>query len=177
MATAGARRYARAVFELARETGEIDAWAARLVAVRELFAHPEVSAVLANPSIAENRRLAAVAGMGSAELDRAGLNLAALLVESGRIGDMDGLELEFQRLADEAAGRIRATATTAVALDPADVDRLIADLSARLGREVTLEVRVDPSIIGGLVLQVGDRVMDASVATRLQQLRRRLTTA
>ncbi|MEP7105668.1 MAG: F0F1 ATP synthase subunit delta, partial [Chloroflexota bacterium] len=69
------------------------------------------------------------------------------------------------------------TATTAVALSDADRRRVGRELSERLGKEVRLEVKVDPAILGGLVLQFGDRVIDASVAARLQRLRRRLLTA
>ena len=65
-------------------------------------------------------------------------------------------------------------ATTAVKLSAVDADKLEVDLTRKLGREVRLDVNVDRRIIGGLVLQIGDRVIDASVATRLQQLRRRL---
>ncbi|HYW28059.1 MAG TPA: F0F1 ATP synthase subunit delta, partial [Terriglobales bacterium] len=68
----------------------------------------------------------------------------------------------------------RATATTAVPLTRSDADRLEANLSRRLGREVRLHNQVDRAIIGGLVLRMGDRVIDASVATRLQQLRHHL---
>ena len=83
-------------------------------------------------------------------------------------------EDEFQRLADEAAGRVRATVTTAIELDRGDRDRVQEGLAKRLNKEVRLSVVVDPRIIGGLKLQYGDRVVDASVAERLQQLRRRL---
>ncbi len=69
---------------------------------------------------------------------------------------------------------MRAIATTAVPLSRSDADRLEQGLSRRLGRQVRLDSRVDRGIVGGLVLRIGDRVIDASVASRLQQLRRRL---
>jgi F-type H+-transporting ATPase subunit delta len=77
-------------------------------------------------------------------------------------------------MADEDAGRVRATATTAIALTPEQKESLTRDLSAGLGKEVRLEERIDPAVIGGIVVQVGDRVIDSSVATRLRQLRSRL---
>jgi F-type H+-transporting ATPase subunit delta len=67
--------------------------------------------------------------------------------------------------------------TTAVELEPEDRDRVSSELSKRLGKDVTIEVLVDPRILGGLKLQYGDRLIDASVATRLQQLRRQLADA
>ena len=80
-------------------------------------------------------------------------------------------------MADEDAGRVRATVTTAVELTSKDRDRVAEELSKRLGKDIHLDVHVDPRILGGLKLQYGDRLVDASVATRLQQLRRRLAAS
>ena len=76
-----------------------------------------------------------------------------------------------------AAGRVRATVTTAVELSTRDRDRVENELSKRLGKEIRMHVVVDPRILGGLKLQYGDRLVDASVSTRLQQLRRRLAAS
>ena len=173
MATAAAKRYAKAVFELAQPAGEMEAWSRRLASVAELFDDPHVAAVLRNPTIPADRRDALVASAPHV-LDPEGTNLARLLIESDRIDEARAIEEEFERLADEAAGRVRATVTTAIELDRADRDRVQQQLSKRLDKEVRLSVVVDPRIIGGLKLQYGDRVVDATVATRLQQLRRRL---
>ncbi|HZV48579.1 MAG TPA: F0F1 ATP synthase subunit delta [Candidatus Dormibacteraeota bacterium] len=175
MAGAAAKRYARAIFDLAREEGQIEEWAERLRVVHELFSMPEVREVLASPSIAATRRQElATSLLGQTAVGREGVNLARLLIEADRLSALDDIVEEYRRLADDEAGRVRVTATTAIPLSREEVDRLVDDLSRRLGREVRLEVRVDPAILGGLVLQIGDRVIDASVAARLQQLRRRL---
>ena len=176
MATAAAKRYARAVFELAQEAGHVTQWGERLEKVRELLSDPEVAAVLTNPTIAMEMRMALVSRAPHV-LDPEATNLAMLLIESDRVRDVAQIEEEFQRLADEAAGRVRATVTTAVELTPADRDRVAEGLSKRLGKDVHLDALVDPSILGGLKLQYGDRLVDASVATRLQQLRRRLAAS
>ena len=176
MATAAAKRYAKAVFELAQEDGTLEEWSRRLGTIRELFANPEVAAVLSNPTISSTRREALVAAAPQL-LDAEGSNLARLLVESGRVDDAAEIDDQFQRLADEKAGRVRATVTTAIELGKADRDRVQSELSRRLAKEVRLSVVVDPRILGGLKLQYGDRVVDASVATRLEQLRRRLAAS
>ncbi len=173
MATAAAKRYARAVFELAQQERNVEEWGDRLTRIRELFGDPKVAAVLSNPTIPPDQREALFAASPSL-FDAEGTNLTRLLVESGRIDEAAAIEEEFQRLADEAAGRVRATVTTAVELERDDRDRVQKELSQRLNKEVRLTVVVDPRIVGGLKLQYGDRVIDASVATRLQQLRRRL---
>ena len=174
MATAAARRYARAIFELAHDEGNVEAWGRRLAQVREVLSDPEVARVLTNPTIATEERMALVSDVFDGSQ---ATNLAKLLIESDRIRDVEAIEAEFQRLANEAAGRVRATVTTAVELSSDDRDRVADELSRRLGKEVHLDVLVDPGILGGLKLQYGDRLVDASVATRLQQLRRRLAAS
>lgn len=176
MATAAARRYAKAIFEVAQRDRDVDGWARRLAHVRELFSDPEVRAVLSNPTISSERREDLIAARPRI-LDDEGTNLARLIVETGRIAEAADIEDEYQRIADEAAGRVRATVTTAVELKREDRDRVENELSQRLKKEVRMTVKVDPRIIGGLKLQYGDRVVDASVATRLQQLRRRLAAS
>jgi F-type H+-transporting ATPase subunit delta len=111
------------------------------------------------------------------QLDPQATNLARLLIESNRVKQVAGIVEEFESLADAAAGRVRATVTTAVELDQAERDKVADQLSKRLGKEVRMTVVVDKSILGGLKLQYGDHLIDASVATKLQQLRRRLADA
>ena len=176
MATAAARRYARAVFDLAQQEGQVEKWSDRLAQVRELMSDPEVAAVLTNPTIATEQRMQLISAAPQI-LDGQATNLARLLIESNRVRDVDTVEQEFQRLADEAAGRVRATVTTAIELTANDRDRVADELGKRLGKEIRLTVAVDPRILGGLKIQYGDRLVDASVATRLQQLRRRLAAS
>lgn len=176
MATAAARRYARAIFELATEEGEVDEWSRRLSLVRDLLSDPRVAAVLTNPTIDVHRRMELVSAAPH-ELDPEATNLARLLIESHRVGQIVGVAEEYEFLADAAAGRVRATVITAVELDPEARDLITNQLSKRLGKEVRLLAKVDKGIIGGLKLQYGDRLIDASLATKLQQLRRQLADA
>jgi F-type H+-transporting ATPase subunit delta len=176
VATAAAKRYGRAVFEVAREEGQVEEWGRRLVKVRDLLANPEVSAVLTNPTIPLNLRMELISAAPH-ELDPEATNLARLLIESNRVEEVAGVVDVFDALADESAGRVRAMVTTAVELTDAERERVTRQLSERLGKEVTMQVTVDKRILGGLKLQYGDRLIDASVATKLQQLRRRLADA
>jgi len=174
VAGAAAKRYARAIFELAQQEGQLEAWADRLADVRVVFSAPEVSGVLENPTIARDRREEAITEVLGERADREVVNLAKLLVESGRVRLVGDIADEYSALVDQAAGRVRATATAAVELTEREKESLARNLADRLAREVMLETRVDPAILGGLVVRIGDRVIDASVATRLQRLRRRL---
>jgi F-type H+-transporting ATPase subunit delta len=174
VARAAAKRYARAIFELAQEEDQVGVWAERLAQVRAAFSLPEARRVLDNPTISVEGRQEAITAVLGERAHRETLNLARLLVESGRGGQVAAIADEYALLEDEAAGRVRASATTAVELTEAEKQGLAAALTARLGREVRLTTRVTPAILGGLVVQTGDRLIDASLATRLQQLRRRL---
>jgi F-type H+-transporting ATPase subunit delta len=175
VATASARRYARAVFELAQEDGDLAAWGRRLAELKELLSDKEVASVLTNPTLDVERRMELVTALP--DIDAEATNLAKLLIESDRVLEIANIAAEYARLADAAAGRVRATVTTAVELGPRERDRVAEELSRRLGQEVRLDVVVDPRILGGIKLQYGDRLVDASVATKLQQLRRRLAAS
>lgn len=176
MATAAAKRYARAVFELAKEEGQVAEWESRLGELSDLLSNPQVAAVLTNPTIPVTRRMGLIS-VAPHELDPEATNLARLLIESNRVREVRDVREAFEALADEASGRVRATVTTAVELEAGERDRLSHQLSDRLGKEVRLDVVVDKRILGGLKLQYGDRLVDASLATKLQQLRRRLADA
>ena len=173
MATAAARRYAKAVFELAQDEGKVEEWGQNLAKLREVMNDPGVAAVLTNPTIPVDLRMELVSDV----FNRETTNLAKLIIESSRVREVAGIADEFERLADEAGGRVHATVTTAVELSPKDRDRVADELSTRLGKKVLMDVVVDATILGGLKLQYGDHLVDASVATRLQQLRRRLAAS
>ena len=175
MATAAAKRYARAVFELASEEGHVDEWLRHLTAIKDVMSDPAVAAVLENPTIPAARRMELIAAPQF--LDPEATNLVRMLVETRRVDEVAGILDEYEQLVDEAAGRVRATVTTAVELSADDRQRLGKQLSERLGKDVRVRAAVDRRIIGGLKLQYGDHLVDASLATRLQQLRRLLADA
>ena len=172
-----AKRYAKAVFELAHADGDVDAWRGRLSRLQQLFADSKVEGIVANPAISPERRTGMLDVLDDGTLGQEGRNLGKLLVEARATAAIGQLREEYDRLDDQAQGRVRGVVTTAVPLAAQDRERLEADLSRRFGAEVRLEARLDPRILGGLVLQVGDRLIDASVQSRLQQLRRQLKTA
>jgi len=176
VAGAVAKRYARAVFELARDEKDLAGWGRRAERVAQALGDEETRQLLLNPSVPMEARLEAL-DTATKGWDTGARNLAKLLVAARRADAARDVADEYGRLVDEAEGRVQATATTAVELPAQERNRISKELAASLGRDVRLNVKVDPSIIGGLVLQFGDSLIDASVATRLQQLRRRLSSA
>ncbi|HEX4578684.1 MAG TPA: F0F1 ATP synthase subunit delta [Candidatus Dormibacteraeota bacterium] len=170
MASSIGRRYAQAYFDLARTAGKIPEWREDLVRSVDILSNPEVAAALANPrlTLSDRTRLAIEVLEGVGEPAR---NLVRLLIERGRLGVLADLVETYDVLTDRDSGVIRATVTTAVAADDDLSTRISTALSEKLGAAVQTEVHQDPSILGGLVIRIGDRVIDNSLRTRLQQLR------
>ena len=172
-AAAAPRRYARALFSLASEENRVSGVREELRRLgAALEASPELRAVLVQPLVpaAERRRvLEAVAEKlaASSLLQR----FYAFLIDQRRLISFEAIEAEFVRLADEAAGRAKARVRTAQALSAEQLARLARALTARAGRTIELEVEVDPTLVGGLVAQLGDTVYDGSLKTQLSQLR------
>jgi len=164
-----ARRYARAYFDLARDAGEIDAWGAHLATAEAALAQSEVAQTLRNPRVTTPQRVAVTAEVGRVTSEPTG-NLLRLLVERGRIGLVGDIVSAYRRLADRESGVVRATVTTALPINAALKSAINKSLAERLGREVETDVTQDDSIIGGLIIRIGDRVIDNSVRTHLQQL-------
>ena len=169
-----ANRYAKAIFELASEEGKVEQWSRELLLIRAVLDDASARAIIANPSVSAETRLRAVDALDLPGIGPQALNLMRLLVASRRVDRMAEIVEHYEVLADEAAGRVRASVTTAIPLSEAEREKLAEDLSTQLGKDVRLVAQVDPSILGGLLLQVGDRLTDASVAGRLDQLRRKV---
>jgi F-type H+-transporting ATPase subunit delta len=164
-----ARRYAEAYFSLAQEAKDIAGWREQLAAVAETLGTPDIGDALANPktSLGERVRLGLKLLDGASEPAR---NLARLLIERRRVGITGEILAHYDALADKASGVVRAEVTTAVPTDKALEKRIRDTLSSQLGSDVQTVVRTDPDILGGLVIRIGDRVIDDSLRTHLQQL-------
>lgn len=175
---AAARRYAKALFQLAAEAGEVEKVRAEMGALAQLLEQsPELAGVLLQPLYPVSQRsavLAAVAErLSSSTLLR---RFYQVLIDQRRLLDFEAIRAEFERLADEAAGVERAQVRSASPLSEAQQQRLRRALGARLGRDVELQIEVDPALLGGLVARVGDLVFDGSVRTQLRQLRHSLVS-
>jgi F-type H+-transporting ATPase subunit delta len=117
----------------------------------------------------------AVASIGT-QVSRPVVNLIVLLLRRGKIELLPQVAAEFARLDDRRQGLTHATATTAAVLTPDEVRALTQRLEQSTGGRVALDVQVDPSLLGGLVVRIGDRLIDGSVRGRLERLRNRLVS-
>jgi F-type H+-transporting ATPase subunit delta len=173
---AAARRYARAIFQLAGEEGRRDEMLQQLATLARLLSESDALAdVLYRPLYPISERLAAFDAVAS----RLGFGATAkrfveFLLQQHRMRDYPLIAEELERLANEAAGRVEAEVVSAAALEPAQLDRVQRALAERTGQEVRVTPRVDPGLIGGIVARVGDLVFDGSIRTQLEQLRANL---
>lgn len=171
-----ARRYAKALFDLAVEANRVEAWAQSLVALRQAVdASPELHDLLANPVYTKEQRQGLAAQLARAlSLEAAPTNLLALLAERNRLAYLGGIAETFGRLADEKLGRVRAKVVSAVPLSEAEVQALSARLAAVAQAQVIVERAVDPALLGGVVAQVGSFVYDGSLRSQLDDLKKSL---
>ena len=136
---------------------------------------PELRAVLRNPQV-DARTKADVVDALLGEADELVRNFVRLTAEKGRIADIEQIAAEFERLVANAERRLNGELTTADLLRDEDAAELVAQIEAASGRKVDATRRVDPDLIGGLVLQAGSLRVDASVRGRLERLRRELVS-
>jgi len=172
-----ARRYAAAIFAIARESGQVSEMRADLGALAELFgeSHELRVAMLTPLRPAEQRKAVLRALASRLGLSASVTNFYSFLIDRRRLVDFDVIFAEYERLADKAIGLLTADVESAGPLDDRRKDRLRRALSERVGQEVRIDISVNPDLIGGVIARVGGLVLDGSLRTQLGQLRANLT--
>ena len=175
--SAAARRYARALFSLAKDEHRVREVGDELDVLASLFAESvELREALLTPLHPVEERKAVLRAVSEREQTSATVqNFYSFLIDQRRLVDFPGIHAEYKRLSDEDAGLMTAEVVAASPLDDRRKDRLRRALSERTGREVQLDIRVDPELIGGAIARVGGLVFDGSLRTQLSQLRANLT--
>jgi len=170
------RRYAKAVLDLAREQGELDPVLRDVTALfRAWKASAELRAIVRNPVVPRPALKVALDALmdelGCSKLMR---NTVNLLADKGRLGRLDEVLDALQELAEAETGRVRVEVVSAKPLSEAYYARLTGKLQRVTDREVVLVKKEDPSLIGGVVTRVGDRLFDGSLSNRLSELKETL---
>jgi F-type H+-transporting ATPase subunit delta len=171
-----ARRYAEAAFDVAMRDNTVDAWRLELESAAAIVAEERIGRALANPSIPRETRTATAEATFGPLVGRKVLNLIGLLLRRGRIEELPRLAAEFRRLDDERQGITHAAATSASSLTADEVRALTQQLEQVTGGRIELDVQVDPSLLGGLLVRVGDQLIDGTVRSRLERLRNQLVS-
>ncbi|MBU6277119.1 MAG: ATP synthase F1 subunit delta [Planctomycetes bacterium] len=171
-----AKTYAQAIVEAAEAAGCRREVIAELGALaREVMPRvPEAAAVFASPKVPPEEKARIIDRLAQGRLRETSVNSLHVLARHGRLGMLGAVVDAAERLADAREGRRQATFTTALPLDAAEQARIVADTERALSATLVPSFTVDPAIIGGLVVRVGDTIYDQSVATALSRIGGRL---
>jgi F-type H+-transporting ATPase subunit delta len=175
--TTAARRYADAAFQMAKEERALDRWERELSLLRDLLRDPQLKAVADHPAIpyaAKERILRAAA---EKEIAREPLELVLLMIRRGRPRGIEPMVDRFDELLRRARGISKAEIRSALPLEDDERSSIVARLGELTGDKIQTSEEVDESLIGGVAVRIGDTLYDASVRSRLERLRARLTVA
>lgn len=169
-----ARRYAEAAFQIATRDGVVEPWQERLDHLAALLADERVDRLAAHPALPQEERERILReALGWAE-DEAAFNLVRLLVRRGRTRLAPAIAREFRRLVQRSRGIVEASVASATPLSDAEEAAIRERIETMTGARVEMAVSVDPALIGGVAVRIGDRLIDASVRGRLERLREQL---
>jgi F-type H+-transporting ATPase subunit delta len=168
------RRYAEAAFELAVRDDKVDAWQRDLALAAEMARDERVVRVVDNPAVSFGERRKVVEQLLGKHVSPQALNLSLLLAKRGRFGVLPSVSSEYDAKVRQTRGIVAATVTTPELLSATRLAAVRARVEQLAGAKVELATEIDPALIGGLTIKIGDRLIDASVRGRLERLRGRL---
>jgi len=165
-------RYAQALFDLAEETGALDAVRADLASLKAAWKDSaDLRRLATSPVIgADDQVKGLLAIADKAKFNAVTRNLLGLVAVNGRAADLPGVVAGFEALYAKKTGVVAAEVVSAVELTAAQSKKIQSELRTALGRDPELTTRVDPSILGGLKVKVGSKLFDASLKTKLDQM-------
>ncbi len=172
---ASAKRYAKALLEVAKEHNAVTPIKEELASLVEAVrTHKEIQMLLSHPQVELEDKKTMLTGAlkdGNPQL----INFLNLLVDKGREGYLVSIYEAFVELVNEAEGVVEATITSATLLDQATIDEIVATFSKQLGKQVRAKNNVDSALLGGVVVRIGDRLYDGSVKGKLNRLSKSLS--
>jgi F-type H+-transporting ATPase subunit delta len=169
-----ARRYAMAIFEIARKQNTLDRTLEDVKEIAQLFAIRKLVYLLQEPKIPAQRKETAIRQALANKVLPTSLNLALLVVQRELVDLMPNIGSELEQLVLNYKNQAIAEVTTATKLDDAQMDLIKQALERRTGKTILVETKVQPEILGGVIARVGDRIIDGSIRYRLSALRQQL---
>lgn len=165
-----ARPYATAVFRLAKEKNALAEWSEQLGLLAGITGNVEISALIDDPKLGSTELEKIMLSICEGKLNAEATNLVKLMVENDRLTIMSDVAEAFEALKAQDEARLEALLTAAEKPSEEQVQMLIKQLEARFGKKIEAQVEIDPELIGGIKIVVGDTVIDASVRGQLQEL-------
>jgi F-type H+-transporting ATPase subunit delta len=169
------RRYTKALFQLAQESQQEEVISRELEQFYAAYRNSELQEVLTNPALdADKRNKVLLRVTETQQLSALTIRFLAILLARDRLKYLPEIVSCYRRLLNEARGRVEAKAVGASPLEPAMVDRLRQVLQGIAGKEVVLQQETDPSLIGGVLVELEGKVYDGSVRTQLENMKQRI---
>jgi F-type H+-transporting ATPase subunit delta len=165
-----ARPYAEAVFRLARANDALAAWSGMLQFAAVIAADERIRALIGNPKVSSRRLGELLLGICGDKLNDEGRNFILLLAENGRLQVLPEVSELFEQLKTQHEGVLGAKIASAFAMNDAQLKDLVANLEVKFKRKIEAKVSIDPELIGGVKVEIGDEVLDASVRGKLEAM-------
>jgi F-type H+-transporting ATPase subunit delta len=167
-----ARPYAAAVFKRAKETESTVNWSESLAFISAVLSDKDISAVIDNPKISNERLSALMLDICQGQLDREGENFLKLLVQNNRLTLIPYIEKIFEEYKAADEGYVEVEVFTAFAFSEEENLKFASSLEKKLSKKVHMNITVDKSLIGGVLVRAGDRVIDGSIRGQLQHMQK-----
>lgn len=171
-----ARPYAEALFKSCSQSGsDLGATVAWVEELAAIAADPQLRQLADNPKVSAEQVLGVITGVARSALPDAARNFLRVILENGRLDALPEMAVQFRGLVNRLNGASDAVVYSAFPMDEAALADVVGALEKRFGRKLSLSVKVDESLIGGVRVVVGDEVLDTSVKARLEQMKAALT--
>lgn len=164
------QRYAQAIFELALENEQVEQWDQDLRLASDVLQDEEFALFLKHAEVPTERKVAAIEAVLT-ETHPLVRNLVSLLVSRSGVDAIGDVQAGYSQLLDEHLGRQRVEVTAAVPLTDDELERINRFVSQLAGRDIIITTRVDENLLGGLIIQIGDRLLDGSTSSALDRMR------
>lgn len=170
-----ARPYAEAAFALAKQRGELDSWSGMLALLVNVYQDTQFQAAIAGPTVTGGDVENLMLTICGENIDAQARNLVQLLMRNGRLSVLAEIQTLYEQLKSDDEGVIEANIASAYPLQDQQLEQIVNILAKRYNKKISPTVDVDSELIGGIKVQVGDKVWDASVRGRLQEMATTLT--
>ena len=170
-----ARPYAEALFKATRSSSDLPSLLAQVQALAAVAADPQLRQFADNPKVSDDQVFEVLSSAAGVSLTEACKNFLRTVIDNGRLAALPDMAAQFQTLVNAGSGISQATIYSAYPIEPEPLSDIVALLEKRFGRKLDASVALEPELIGGIRVVVGDEVLDTSVRARLQQMKLALT--